>query len=341
MEVYTSTDTGHTDWVKYGDYDFREQDMPSRILFDETKRVSGIKFMVYSGYNDFVSCDEMEFFHYSKENTVNEQLLTVFTDLSCTTLNKGVTEETINELPGYFVRLALALYNDTYDAYEKEFRIREYAPYSDVGEWADKLMTKKYGNLDNPTGISVEKDEEIIVLVGDTHGQQLSLQVIGETYTDDGEDKGWMVNPSGSVYFLSPGINKLTMKETGQLFVMYTATLSDNRAKPVSIHIPLGSGKVTGFFDLKDHGTDQKYAQLLSAASHKYFCVRGDRIMFYFHTDKLRNFVPDRILSGISLWDDIVGWEQELMGIEEVWPSQMNNHVFAISPEYGLSLIHI
>lgn len=49
--------------------------------------------------------------------------------------------------------------------------------------------------------------------------------------------------------------------------------------------------------------------------------------MFYFHTDKLRNFVPDRILSGISLWDDIVGWEQELMGIEEVWPSQMNNHV--------------
>lgn len=64
----------------------------------------------------------------------------------------------------YFARLALALYNDTYDTHEKEFRIRKYAPYSDVVEWADKLMTKKYGNLDNPTGISVEKDEEIIVL---------------------------------------------------------------------------------------------------------------------------------------------------------------------------------
>lgn len=23
------------------------------------------------------------------------------------------------------------------------------------------------------------------------------------------------------------------------------------------------------------------------------------------------------------------------MGIEDVWPSQMNNHIFAISPEYG------
>ena len=97
----------------------------------------------------------------------------------------------------------------------KEFRIRKYAPYSDVVEWADKLMTKKYGNLDNPTGISVEKDEEIIVLVGDTYGQQLSLQVIGETYTNDEEDRGWIVNSSGSIYFLSPGINKLTMKESG------------------------------------------------------------------------------------------------------------------------------
>lgn len=335
VEVYTATDIGHTDWVKYGEYDFRGQDMASRVLFDETKRVSGIKFMVYSGYNNFVSCDEMEFFRYNKESSVNDQLLKVFTDLSCTALNEGVTEDVINELPGYFARLALALYNDTYDTHEKEFRIRKYAPYSDVVEWADKLMTKKYGNLDNPTGISVEKDEEIIVLVGDTYGQQLSLQVIGETYTNDEEDRGWIVNSSGSIYFLSPGINKLTMKESGQLFVMYTAMLNDDRAKPVNIHIPSGSGKVTGFFDLKDHKTDQKYAQLLAAANHKYFCVRGNKIMFYFHTEKLRSFVPDRILSAINLWDDIVGWEQELMGIEDVWPSQMNNHIFAISPEYG------
>ena len=69
------------------------------------------------------------------------------------------------------------------------------------------------------------------------------------------------------------------MKESGQLFVMYTAMLNDDRAKPVNIHIPSGSGKVTGFFDLKDHKTDQKYAQLLAAANHKYFCVRGNKII--------------------------------------------------------------
>lgn len=32
---------------------------------------------------------------------------------------------------------------------------------------------------------------------------------------------------------------------------------------PVKIHILPGSGTVTGFFDLKKHQTDEKYAELL------------------------------------------------------------------------------
>lgn len=47
----------------------------------------------------------------------------------------------------------------------------------------------------------------------------------------------------------------------------------------------------------------------------------------------MQEFVPNQILSAINLWDDIIGWEQELMGIEDVRPSQVNNHIFAISPE--------
>lgn len=90
--------------------------------------------------------------------------------------------------------------------------------------------------------------------------------------------------------------------------------------KPIKIHIPLGSGTVSGFFDLKEHKTNAKYAELLSKATDKYFGVRGDKIIFYFHRDKLREFVKDEILSAINLWDNIIGWEQELMGIEDVLP---------------------
>ena len=328
LDLLIATDEGHSNWTKYGTYNFRMQNAPSKISFKTTQKVTGIKFEVKSGAGNFVSCDEMEFYRYNQENTLENTLLTVFSDVTCSALKEGVTDEQINALPDYFIRLAKALQNNTYDPHEKEFRIREYAPYSIPEEWATKLMTKKYSNLDNPTGISVQQGDEIIVLVGDTHGQQISLQSIWES----GEEYK-QTNVSGEVYFLSPGINKLTMRKEGQLFVMYNTDLTSPDAQPVKIHIPMGSGKVTGFFDLKEHKTDEKYAELLKKATHKYFCVRGERIMFYFHTAKMQEFVPNQILSAINLWDDIIGWEQELMGIEDVRPSQVNNHIFAISPE--------
>lgn len=328
LDLLIATDEGHSNWTKYGTYNFRMQNAPSKISFKTTQKVTGVKFEVKSGAGNFVSCDEMEFYRYNQENTLENTLLTVFSDITCSALKEGVTDEQINALPDYFVRLAKALQNNTYDPHEKEFRIREYAPYSIPEEWATKLMTKKYSNLDNPTGISVQQGDEIIVLVGDTHGQQISLQSIWES----GEEYK-QTNVSGEVYFLSPGINKLTMRKEGQLFVMYNTDLTSPDAQPVKIHIPMGSGKVTGFFDLKEHKTDEKYAELLKKATHKYFCVRGERIMFYFHTAKMQEFVPNQILSAINLWDDIIGWEQELMGIEDVRPSQVNNHIFAISPE--------
>ncbi len=61
--------------------------------------------------------------------------------------------------------------------------------------------------------------------------------------------------------------------------------------------------------------------------------VRGEKIMFYFHRSKLLEYVPHEILSAVNLWDQIVGWQQELMGIEEVRPVEVNNHILAISPE--------
>ena len=41
---------------------------------------AAVQFKVKSGLNDFVSCDEMEFFH-AAENPLDEQLITVFTGI--------------------------------------------------------------------------------------------------------------------------------------------------------------------------------------------------------------------------------------------------------------------
>lgn len=320
FDLYVATEDA-PEYQLCGSYDFRKQNADSKISFEQTySKVIKVKFLVNSGLSNYVSCDEMEFFKKRQgKNELENQLLTVFKDLTCSELKKEVTLEQITALPSYFASLATQLRNNTYDLWEKKFRIFDYEPYSNVETWAEQLMTKKYSDLDNPTGIYAQQGDSVVVLVGDTQGQTVALQAIPTT------------EATGDTYFLKEGINKIGMKRTGMLYVMYTADLSSPRAKPIRIHIPPQSGQVNGFFDLKKDKTDESYADLLSKATYKYFCVRGEKIMFYFHIASLRSIAPRNILSAIHLWDNMIGWQQELMGIDDVRPSQVNNHVFAIS----------
>ena len=334
FDLYLATQS-EPDYKLYGSYDFKMQGTTGRIDFARSqKAVSKVKFVVKSGAGGFVSCAEMEFYRKNKDKALDAQLLQVFKDITCTELKEGITDEEINRLPSYFGQLAAAIKSNTYDAYEREFRIQDYEPYSVPEEWAEKLMTKNYSFLDNPTGVYVEEGDSLIILVGDTHGQRISMQNVGEEETGFGEERTYkQTAASGDSYFLEEGVNKIGIKQTGMLFVIYTTDLTSANAKPIRIHIPLGSGKVGGYFDLQRHKTNERYKELIDRCSYKYFCVRGNNIIFYFHRDKMRQAVPFDILSAIDLWDSIVGWEQELMGIEDFRPSQVNNHLFAISPE--------
>mgnify|MGYP006922461721 CR=1 FL=1 len=84
------------------------------------------------------------------------------------------------------------------------------------------------------------------------------------------------------------GVNKLGFTQRGMLFLMYNTNLQDVNAKPVKIHIPLGSGYVSGFFDVKTDKTNDKYKELINKATYKYFCIRGLHIVAgLFFTDAL------------------------------------------------------
>ena len=330
FDVYTQTKE-NTEYVHQGSYDFNMRNSPSIASLKTPVKATKVKFEVHSGKNGYVSCDEMQFFKKNKKNTLEEQLLTVFTDITCSEIKPDVTQEQIEALPEFFIQTASALKDDSYNKWEKEFRIREYCPYSSADEWADKLMTRKYGDLDNPTGIYVNEGDEVVVLVGNTHGQSISIQNIGEETS-----KGYaQTSVNGDIYPLKEGVNKLTAKQTGMLFVMYNTNIQNPDAQPIKIHIPLGGGKVCGFFSLKEHQTNEKYKELIDKADYKYFCVIGNAIILYFHHKQLKAAVPYDILSSIELWDNMIQWQQELMGIEDVYPKQMNNHIFAISPEGG------
>ena len=333
FDLYIAT-ASTPEYMLYASYDFKMQNAPSRIVFKESlKAVTKVKFVVKTGLGGYVSCSEMQFFRKNTAKTLDAQLLTVFTDLTCSKLKAGATDEAIEKLPAYFGKLATIIRDNQYSDYEKEFRIQAYQPYSNPEEWAEKLMTKKYSALNNPTGISVKQGDEILLLVGDTHGHSISVQNVGEETVPSAGGNYVQTAASGDSYFLQEGVNKITAQRTGMLFIIYHADLTSPDAQPIQIHIPTQCGEVAGYFDLERHQTNDKYVELIDQSTYKYFCVRGERIMFYFHRDKMKQAVPKDILSAIHLWDDIIGWQHELMGIEDIFPSQMNNHLFAISPE--------
>lgn len=331
FEVYIATDTKRNNFEEVGTYNFNGASSPGRVVLPAGKKPTSVKFVVKSGLGGYASCAEMRFFRYNNETTLDRQLLEVFTDITCSELKPGVTDEQIQNLDPVFKRIAEALKNNTYDELEKSFRIHEYNAYSNPAQWAEPLMTKIYSNWDNPMGIGVKKGEKVIILVGDTHGNNLSVQIVGEYQADATKNNSWRPQGQGTFHSLRPGVNQLEPDQDGQLFLMYTAVPSAETSKPIKVHVPLGQGTLAGYWDLKEHKTDDMFNKIKDATTGKYFCVVGDRMILYFK----RVLFKRKIVDAITQWDKIITWQQNFMGIEDVRPALWNNHIAGISLEEG------
>lgn len=322
FEVFYQTKESD-DYVSLGAFDYKESTISTRQNLEKPiVNLTKLKFEIKSGKNGYVNVEELWFYEKNSEKSpLEKQLLNVFTDLSCSELLEDVTNEDIQALPGFFVDLATKLKNGTYDEWERKFRIQDYKPYSKPTEIARQLCIRAYTDLDNPTGIVVNAGEELIVLVGNTHGNLLYLQSI----------QG--IAMSGERYLLHEGVNKLNIVQDGALFVMYNADLTSEDAQPVRIHIPLKSGHVSGYFDLERDKTDAVYQELLNKATHKYFIIKGKEVLLNFHRTKLKQYQPNGIVDYITAFDHIVNWQYDLLGFDDIRPRIFNNHINASSFE--------
>ena len=320
------------------------------------QNASWIKIEVLDGdpasvsYSDgkYISCGEVEFFNTNRAE-VNEWIAKIFTDASCSELRDGVTKKDIIKMnavsPYLATNVAIPLLNGTYADHEKEFRIHSYEAYSNPNV-NHALMMQHYTSMDNPTGIEVKSGKDIIVCVDKIPaGQTVSLAVYGEeseygpNYGGGGE-----VESIDQNILLQAGINTLRITADGMAYIMNTAS-EDNRRdlaefEPVKVHILPGCGTVQGYFDPALH-TDDRYKELLNRCSYKYFVIKGKTCMFLFHTNQLRTDFPNTIREGIGIWDSLVSWELELMGLDQVkW---FNNHMMAVTstdPEVYMNAIH-
>ena len=302
-----------------------------------------LKIIWFDGKSDGTAeclCAQEIYFYEDLSSSVEELALRVFTDLSCTDLREGATRQDITALyqvsPYLAQEVAMRLYNGTYPEAEREYRIHEYEPYSNGENLYRTMRTRKYTQHDCPTGIYVSGGQKILVCVESIPaGQSVEFGVANE----HSDSYSGQYNGFSQRTVLKAGFNEITVTRDGMSFIINRASELTSASKPVKVHILPGSGRVEGYFDISRH-TDEDYVRLLNAASWKYFIARGQNIIFWMHTATLRKEAPTGIISGLSSWDDIVGWQFELMGIGKqvngVWDrmidkTHFNNHMVAVS----------
>lgn len=280
---------------------------PQRVDFDKTMTLMAVRFIVKKGAGDdigFASCSEMEFY---RKNPENFNPLTLFADEICSKLKDGVTDEEIQKCPYPFFR-NLAFYMKQ-GKYKTEFRIDKFEAYPHPHIQAATHQTNAYSLLDNPTGIAVQPGENLVVMVGDTHGYEgLSIRV------QDLDKPGGDGFYDAVQYPLHRGLNKIKIGKGGLVYVMYhTSTLEEaKKAKPIEIHF--ASGTVNGYFDSQNPNHEGRFHELLNGATNKFFDVIGRYAHLTFPTQRfLSNTKDGKKL--IDLYDTIVKSEQELLGL--------------------------
>jgi hypothetical protein len=328
VEIWVKTEENPT-YVKVTDYDFKGSSIPTRVVFEKpVEKPLAIRFVIKSGVGDgqgFASCAEMEFY---RRNPDNFDVLTIFSDITCSELRPGITLTDIEKIPVSLYRnIALYLYNGNYPA---EFRIQEYRAWPHPDDWAKENKTSTLSLLDNPTGISVSQGEDLVVFVGKTNGHTLSIKV-QDLNKPNGDGYG-----NASFYSLAEGMNKLKMKNKGLVYVFYH-TPDYKVAPPVKIHF--ATGQVNGYYDSQKHQPSD-WARLLNAAKDPYFDVLGEYAHLTFPTEDFRTYAGNDGPELIAAYDDLVRLEEDFMGLMKYDRHPVNRayfHVMYTSYMYSTS----
>lgn len=274
----------------------------------------GIKIEITDAYSGdagkyYVSLAEFECYE-SKAMNMASGDLGYFTDMTFSALRPGTTIGQISQIQNPFIQnIAAFLFAGKYPA---EFRIQEYKPFRNVTDLARELKTSTYSQFENMTGIFFSKDEEVVVFVGQTGGQALSLRV-----TDFG------TSGNDYIYPLADGINLLTMKGKGNGYINYY-TPDYKTAGKIKIHI--ASGKVNGYFDANRH-TEEDGKKMLDNAVSEILDICGNRVQLSYSVASLKNNCYGRIGELIKEYDNIITIEQTMMGLAK-YNRLPSNHMY-------------
>ena len=231
--------------------------------------------------------------------------LSHFTDSSASALRAGVTGDDLEAFRSPLLRdVAARLIAGDYDS---EYRAAEYTAYPSPRQLGRELkLGDGFSRLENITGMFLDAGENV-VLVGPTHGRQISLilphwlRKPAEGVEPTRDPNGWGLHKQEIE--LKEGVNIIDSTWSTNAYISYFEDDADEAA-PIRVHFP--TGRVNGYFDLAKH-TNADWDRLLDEAVSPIMDARGTHIqvaypveMFQLHTrgrgeELLRNY--DTILT--------------------------------------------
>lgn len=302
-------------FVQVGSFDVPQSNNPVVVRFDTpVLNPRNVKIEVTDAYSGeptkyFVSLAEFECYESKSLNALVDDL-PFFTDATCSELQPGTTLADIARIKNPFLQNIAAFMRA--GTYPKNMRVQEVEPYRDVQDLARELKTSPYSQFENITGIHFTKEEEVVVFVGDTRGEDIALRV--RDFGHSGDD---------NTYPLSQGVNIITMKGKGNGYINYF-TPNYKSAQKIKIHI--ASGKVNGFFDLARHSNEEGKALLDNAVS-EIMDIKGERTQLAFSVRSLTENCYGKMGDLISIYDSIISSEQTMMGLRK-YNRLPKNHMF-------------
>ena len=257
----------------------------------------------------------------AEDDSVSELCQDFFEDAACTQLKAEYQQMGDEELtsaftqagmPEYMVSIALKIKNEAWAAYEKEFRIHSYKPYSDAIDWNDKLWIGAACYAGNPTGILCQSySDKLYVFVDSDVPSDATLYIVGCGFDQEIYQKGGRK--------LKKGLNVVEGESDKLYYILYTADTKSVTKRldewpDMKIHIE--GGKVEGYYDASRH-TDADYKALLAGAIHSNFVLKGKHTIMNAWTSILKNKCPNKIAKAVECTDSVSVWEKYLFGITE------------------------
>lgn len=256
----------------------------------------------------------------------SDDIFSLFTDQSLSTLKEGVTQDMINSKISneYYRGLATNILNNTYD---ETCRVQTYTaklnPTVQSALW--NAPGKLYDQRQGVTGINITKGKQVVAVSGLPDGQTVPITITAWYVGKDGGnfDGG---NPQSFTYNVKNGLNTIdyTYDYDGLAYVCYYADANPELQPAIKVHFI--DGQINGY--LSPDKTNEEMYELTGKAVNVCMDVLGKKVHSVWTSKGLHDYCratkkdpknnkEERVLGYrqyMNVLDSLIQWEHDLLG---------------------------